>query len=82
MKYDLSVWVDNFETEMDPDSWIMGPDDDFIPAPITSVLWCPIKIKSVDYQTAMDIVDSCQMIPGASIGHVDFNMHVADGRYD
>lgn len=42
----------------------MGPDDDFIPNPYNSVLWCYTHYTNVTWNDVMEIGASWAMTPG------------------
>ena len=60
----INVWVIYDEYEWDPDSWITGPDDDFVPAEYNQTGVCDYHATGVNWTTAMDIADSYAMCPG------------------
>ena len=70
MKYAINVYVAYDEYEYDPDSWITGPDDDFVPAEYNTTSVCDYAHVGVDWDTAMSIADSYAMCPG------DVHVHV------
>ena len=62
--YTIGVYVVYDEYEWDPDSWITGPDDDFIPSEWNSVGVCDHYQSGVTWDTAMAIADSYATCPG------------------
>ena len=64
MKYDIFIWIEHDEFEHDPDSWITGPDDDFIPAPFNSIMECEHYDTGITWDHAMEIADSFATCPG------------------
>ena len=70
MLFNVSVWSSYDEYEYDPDSWLTGPDDDFIPSEYNSTSMCVDGGDNLTYQQCLDIVDSCVTIPG----HITFDI--------
>ena len=64
MMFNVNVWVNHDEYEYDPDSWITGPDDDFIPAEYNSVMYHFTEYRDVTWSDVMDICDTWAMTPG------------------
>ena len=64
MLYNIDIWVNHDEYEYDPDSWIMGPDDDFIPNEFNSTLWCYGHHYNMTWDDVMQICDTWAMTPG------------------
>ena len=66
----MSVWVAYDEYEYDPDSWLTGPDDDFVPAPYNTVSWCYENHNDVTWEHVMSVSNSWDNCPGHHTIHV------------
>ena len=64
MLFNVSVWVNHDEYEYDPESWITGPDDDFVPSPYNTVSWCYESHERVSWDDVMNMHASWSMAPG------------------
>ena len=64
MTYTIHVYVTYDEYEWDPDSWILYPGDDFVPAEYNTVCVCDQYQSGVTWDTAMAVADSYATCPG------------------
>ena len=64
MLYNASVWVSHDEYEDDPDSWLTGPDDDFVPSEYNSVSYFHQQHHGITWNDIMDLHASWSMTPG------------------
>ena len=64
MLFNVEIWVNHDEFEMDPQSWITGPDDDFVPAEYNSVTYFHKSHDGVTWNDVMDIQSSWAFTPG------------------
>ena len=78
MKYNVFVYATYNEFEHDPDSWLDGPDDDFIPAEYNTVYGSVEHHYNVDWTDVMNVSDSYVTCPGFDVGwiSIDVEPHV------